>query len=210
LPNPLPPSPFTLKIMSDAASETQIRPAAQVMDDHSSIASYDEKEIHPRSKYRDYMNPRRRKYWYLCVPTTIVIVVLVVVLILFVAFPKIAQNTINGSSISVDSASISFENTNGGSVTKRDTPDANSTFILSMNSSLSHTGIFSATIKFDTISVYYNSNNSDILVNTVSIIYSKILSFVLMVSLAWYNGSSFHICLWWAWISFCQVTIRDQ
>ncbi|CAM0140292.1 hypothetical protein VKS41_005895 [Umbelopsis sp. WA50703] len=155
--------------MSDAASETQIRPAAQVMDDHSSIASYDEKEIHPRSKYRDYMNPRRRKYWYLCVPTTIVIVVLVVVLILFVAFPKIAQNTINGSSISVDSASISFENTNGGSVTKRDTPNANSTFILSMNSSLSHTGIFSATIKFDTISVYYNSNNSDILLGTMDL-----------------------------------------
>lgn len=152
--------------MSDAASETQIRPAAQALDDHSSIASYDEKQVQPRSKYRDYVNPRRRKYWYLCVPTTIIITILVVVLILFVAFPKIAQSTINGSSITVDSASISFANANGGSVAKRDAPDANSTFTLSMKSSLSHTGIFSATIKFDTVSVYYKSNDSEILVSS--------------------------------------------
>src|ERR1700731_4148022 len=104
--------------MSDAASETQIRQVHD-QDVRSSVVSYEEKPLH-QSKYRDYMNPRRRKYWYLCVPVTIVIVILVVVLILFVAFPKIAQNTINGSSISINSASITFGNQNGGSVSKRD------------------------------------------------------------------------------------------
>lgn len=144
----------TLK-MSDAASETQIRHAAHDHDNRSSIVSYEEK---PRlqSKYRDYMNPRRRKYWYLCVPTTIVITILVVVLVLFVAFPKIAQNTINGSSININSAQITFPNQNGGSISKRDGTDGNSTFNLAMESSLSNTGPFSATITFDTIDVYYN------------------------------------------------------
>ncbi|KAI9279037.1 hypothetical protein BC943DRAFT_298272, partial [Umbelopsis sp. AD052] len=100
------------------------------------------------------MNPRRRKYWYLCIPITIVIVVVAVVLALFVAFPAIAQNTINGSSINIQNAAISFGNT--GSVSKRDGTDGNSTFNLDMKSSLSHTGPFSATIAFDTIDVYYN------------------------------------------------------
>ncbi|KAI8579351.1 hypothetical protein K450DRAFT_288548 [Umbelopsis ramanniana AG] len=100
------------------------------------------------------MNPRRRKYWYLCIPVTIVIVIVVVVLALFVAFPAIAQNTINGSSINIQNADITFGST--GSVSKRDVTDGNSTFNLDMKSSLSNTGPFSATITFDTIDVYYN------------------------------------------------------
>jgi hypothetical protein len=138
--------------MSDAASDTQIRQAHAHDHDQSSVISYDEKPHH-QSKYRDYMNPRRRKYWYLCVPVTIVIVIVAVVLALFVAFPAIAQNTINGSHIDIQAASISFGST--GSVSKRDGTDGNSTFNLDMKSSLSHTGPFSATITFDTIDVYY-------------------------------------------------------
>ena len=116
------------------------------------------------SHYDDYSEKRpapkfyrRRKYWYICAPVTIAIVLLVVLLILFVGFPKIAQGAINGSSITVHTAQITFPDQTG-SVSKRDATDGNSTFILSMDSTLSNTGPFSATITFDEISVYFNDS----------------------------------------------------
>lgn len=173
--------------MSDAASDTQIRQAHAHDHDQSSIASYDEKPHH-QSKYRDYMNPRRRKYWYLCVPVTIVITVVVIVLILFVAFPAIAQNTINGSSIDIQAASISFGNT--GTVSKRDGTDGNSTFNLDLKSGLSHTGPFSATIVFDTIDVYYNDT---ILVSiNFLLIYCFVLGKILLLTFAFISSSLYN------------------
>jgi hypothetical protein len=131
--------------MADAVSEKHIEASEpSVYDD------YDEKKTTPKFY-------RRRKYWYICAPVTIAIVLLVVLLVLFVGFPKIAQNTINGSSITVHTAQITFPDQTG-TVSKRDTVDANSTFILSMDSSLSNTGPFSATIAFDEISVYFNDS----------------------------------------------------
>ncbi|KAG2183772.1 hypothetical protein INT43_006783 [Umbelopsis isabellina] len=131
--------------MSDAASETHMRP-----EDGSVYDEYNEKVPEKKKFYRN------RKYWYICVPVTIAIVLLVVLLILFVGFPKIAQSSINGSSITVNKAQITFTDSTGA-VSKRDATDGNSTFTLIMDGSLSNTGPFSATIDFDEISVYFNN-----------------------------------------------------
>jgi hypothetical protein len=136
--------------MADAVSERHIQASEPSVYDE-----YDEKR--PATKFY-----KRRKYWYICVPVTIAIVLLVVLLILFVGFPKIAQSSINGSTITVNNAQITFPN-QSGTVSKRDGMDGNSTFTLSMESDLTNTGPFSATITFDEISVYFNDS---ILVNT--------------------------------------------
>ena len=131
--------------MVDAVSERHVEPSEDSIND-----DYTEKQQKPRFY-------GRKKYWYICVPVTIAIVLLVVLLILFVGFPKIAQGAIDGSSINVNTAQISFP-TQTGSVSKRDNVDGNSTFTLTMNGSLSNTGPFSATITFDEISVYFNES----------------------------------------------------
>jgi hypothetical protein len=132
--------------MSDAASDTHMKP-----EDGSVYDDYSEKVPEKKKFYRN------RKYWYICVPVTIAIVLLVVLLVLFVGFPKIAQSAINGSSITVNNAQITFSEPTG-SVSKRSTNDGNSTFFLTMDGSLSNTGPFSATIDFDEISVYFNDS----------------------------------------------------
>ncbi|CAO3693098.1 unnamed protein product [Umbelopsis ramanniana] len=139
--------------MADAVSERHIQASEPSVYDE-----YDEKR--PATKFY-----KRRKYWYICVPVTIAIVLLVVLLILFVGFPKIAQSSINGSTITVHNAQITFPN-QSGTVSKRDGTDGNSTFILSMESDLSNTGPFSATITFDEISVYFNDS---ILLGTINL-----------------------------------------
>lgn len=111
---------------------------------------YAEKPAAP-AKRRFYKN---KKYWIICSIVTVIVVVVVVVLILFVAFPKIAQSTINHSGINVNQAQISFDAPAG---TELANADANSTFYMHMVSDLTNTGPFSADIEFEKdIQVIYN------------------------------------------------------
>lgn len=100
---------------------------------------------------------KNKKYWIICSIITVIVTVVVVLLILFVAFPKIAQSTLNHSSIQVNTAQITFD-APAGTVQKRDVGDANSTFYMHMVTDLKNTGPFSAQIQFeDNIQVIYNN-----------------------------------------------------
>lgn len=134
-------------------------PADQVAlrNDEGILEEYSEKAA-PPPKRKFY---KTKKYWIICSINTVIVVVVAVVLALYVIFPKVAQNIMNGSKIDVTSSDISFVKPDAlaNSVyTKRD-DDLNSTFYMSLGSSLSHTGPFSASIKFENpVHVYYNGS----------------------------------------------------
>lgn len=101
---------------------------------------------------------KNKKYWIICSIITVIIVVVVVLLILFVAFPKIAQSTLNHSKIEVNTAQISFQPPADSNVPPVAGADANSTFYMHMVTDLKNTGPFSADIKFeDNVEVLYNN-----------------------------------------------------
>lgn len=87
--------------------------------------------------------------------------VVAVVLALYVIFPKVAQNIMNSSKIDVTASDISFVKPDAlsNSVYSKRDDDLNTTFYMNLGSSLSHTGPFSATIKFhNPVKVYYNDS----------------------------------------------------
>ncbi|KAF9995184.1 hypothetical protein BGZ79_011136 [Entomortierella chlamydospora] len=111
----------------------------------------EEDEHHPDEfeEYDDVKQPtpqkfyRRKRFWYFCIPNTIVIVVVAVVLALYVIMPKIAQSLINKSSINLSQIDI----TNPGA-TSMD---------LVMQGNMEHTGPFHTDITFpEPISVTWN------------------------------------------------------
>ncbi|KAL0135826.1 hypothetical protein V8B55DRAFT_1171734 [Mucor lusitanicus] len=101
---------------------------------------------------------KNKKYWIICSIITVILVVVVVLLILFVAFPKIAQSTLNHSEIEVNTAQISFQPPADSNLQPVAGADANSTFYMHMVTDLKKTGPFSADIQFDdNIQVIYNN-----------------------------------------------------
>ncbi|CAO0800868.1 unnamed protein product [Mucor circinelloides] len=101
---------------------------------------------------------KNKKYWIICSIITVILVVVVVLLILFVAFPKIAQSTLNHSEIEVNTAQITFQPPADSNLQPVAGADANSTFYMHMVTDLKKTGPFSADIQFDdNIEVIYNN-----------------------------------------------------
>lgn len=124
-------------------------------DDEGIMEEYSEKAV-PPPKRKFY---KTKKYWIICSINTVIVVVVAVVLALYVIFPKVAQNIMNGSKIDITSSDISFVKPDvlTNSVYSKRDDDLNTTFYLNMGSALSHTGPFSATIKFENpIHVIYN------------------------------------------------------
>jgi hypothetical protein len=124
--------------------------------EHEIMEEYSEKQPPPKKRPL-YKN---KKYVIFCGISTVIIVVVVVVLALYVIFPKIAQSLLNQSNITVNAADITFTkpaDLDGNIYSKRDGDDLNTTFYMNLESSLSNTGPFSATIKFQNpVNVYYN------------------------------------------------------
>ncbi|KAH8549288.1 hypothetical protein BGW37DRAFT_469259 [Umbelopsis sp. PMI_123] len=147
--------------MSDAASITPARNHAEhLADDNGSISSNDANEYYEKApqKKRFY---RQKKYWIICGVVTAIVVLVVVLLIVFVFFPMIAQSIINGSQISVDSASISFSpptsNTNQKRQDATSVVNGNSSFYMEMVTGLSKTGPFPADLTFTSpVTISYN------------------------------------------------------
>ncbi|CAO3649856.1 unnamed protein product [Mucor hiemalis] len=101
---------------------------------------------------------KKKKYWIICSIVTVIVVVVAVLLILFVAFPKIAQSTLNHSKIEVKGAQISFEPPTDSGLQPIAGADPNSTFYMHMVTDLKNTGPFSAQIEFeDNVQVLYNN-----------------------------------------------------
>lgn len=126
--------------------------------DDQMMEEYSEKAA-PPPKPRFY---KRKRYWVICAIQTVIVTVVAVVLALYVIFPKVAQSLMNKSQIDVTAAGITFTKPNdltGTTYSKRDGDDMNSTFYMNMESDLSHTGPFSAKIKFhNPIQIFYNES----------------------------------------------------
>ncbi|KAI7873397.1 uncharacterized protein EV154DRAFT_94963 [Mucor mucedo] len=126
--------------------------------DDEMMEEYSEKAP-PPTKPRFY---KTKKYWIICSINTVIVVIVAVVLALYVIFPKVAQSLMNKSKIDVSAAAISFtkpESLTNAAYSKRDGDDMNSTFYMSMESDLSKTGPFHATIKFhNPVQIYYNES----------------------------------------------------
>ncbi|CAO3610276.1 unnamed protein product [Cunninghamella blakesleeana] len=119
--------------------------------DQNAFEDYSEKPP-PPTKKKFYKN---KKFLIPCGIVSAILIVVVVCLIVFVFFPMIAQSLMNQSGIDVNGAGITFNQQNQNQ--KRDSFDIQSTFFMSMDSSLSNTGPFAATISFhNPINVYYN------------------------------------------------------
>ncbi|RCI04658.1 hypothetical protein CU098_010147 [Rhizopus stolonifer] len=119
------------------------------------MEEYSEKAA-PPPKQKFY---KKKKYWIICSIITVIVVVVAVVLALYVIFPKIAQSLMNQSNIDITAADISFNKPDAltNSVYSKRSDDMNSTFYMNMESALSNTGPFYASIKFhNPVQVYYN------------------------------------------------------
>lgn len=127
--------------------------------EHDMMEEYSEKAASP-AKRRFY---KSKRYWVICSIINSIVIVAIVVLAVYVIFPKVAQSLMNQSHIDVNSADISFTKPgalDGQTYSKRDGDDLNSTFYLNMQSSLSNTGPFSASINFhNPIEVFYNNTS---------------------------------------------------
>lgn len=148
---------------------------AVVADDaayHNYSNAADEREYHDQSMMDEYSEKpapppkqkfyKKKKYWIICAIQTVIVTIVAVVLALYVIFPKVAQSLMNKSTIDVTAADISF--TKPGALensvySKRAGDDMNTTFYMSMDSKLGHTGPFSASIKFhNPIQIFYNDS----------------------------------------------------
>ncbi|EPB90640.1 hypothetical protein HMPREF1544_02550 [Mucor circinelloides 1006PhL] len=136
-----------------ANDETNLR-----NDDNDLMEEYSEKAA-PPPKQKFY---KKKKYWIICSITTVIVVVVAVVLALYVIFPKIAQSLMNKSKIDVTAAGITFTKPDALAnqvYAKRDGDDMNSTFYMNMESALSDTGPFHASIKFhNPVQIFYNES----------------------------------------------------
>ena len=123
---------------------------------HDMMEHYSEKPA-PPAKQKFY---KKKKYWIICAIQTVIVTVVAVVLALYVIFPKVAQSLMNKSTIDVTAADISFNKPgalDNSVYSKRDGDNMNTTFYMSMNSKLGHTGPFSAKINFhNPVQVLYN------------------------------------------------------
>jgi hypothetical protein len=137
----------------------------QSADDHRGLRDDDMMEEYsekasPPAKRKWYK--RSKKYWIICSVITVILVVVIVVLALYVIFPKIAQSLMNKSKIDVTAAGITFtkpEALTNSVYAKREGDDMNSTFYMNMESALSDTGPFHASIKFhNPVQIYYNES----------------------------------------------------
>ncbi|KAI9322513.1 hypothetical protein BX666DRAFT_2128544 [Dichotomocladium elegans] len=118
------------------------------------MEEYSEKALPPPPRKRFYKNKR---YWIICGVLSAIITLVVVLLAVFVFFPKIAQDIMNKSGISVNTAEISFVPPSSSINAKRQDTDMNTTFYMIMSSKLTNTGPFAADIKFhNPIDVFYN------------------------------------------------------
>jgi hypothetical protein len=126
--------------------------------DDGMMEEYSEKPV-PPPKQKFY---KKKKYWIICAIQTVIVTVVAVILALYVIFPKVAQSLMNKSTIDVTAANIAFTKPDAlaNSVyAKRAGDDMNSTFYMSMESDLGHTGPFHATIKFhNPVNIYYNDS----------------------------------------------------
>ncbi|KAF1802885.1 hypothetical protein V8B55DRAFT_1045444 [Mucor lusitanicus] len=122
------------------------------------MEEYSEKAA-PPPKQKFY---KKKRYWIICSITTVIVVVVAVVLALYVIFPKIAQSLMNKSKIDVTAAGITFTKPDALAnqvYAKRDGDDMNSTFYMNMESALSDTGPFHASIKFhNPVQIFYNES----------------------------------------------------
>lgn len=101
--------------------------------------------------------PRRRfykqkKYWIICSIITAIIVVVVVCLVVFVFFPMIAQSLMNQAGIDVDNAQITFNPPDN--LQKRDNLNMNTSFYMHMESKMSNTGPFPASLNSTILSMF--------------------------------------------------------
>ncbi|KAI9300876.1 hypothetical protein BJ944DRAFT_15990, partial [Cunninghamella echinulata] len=116
------------------------------------MEEYSEKPPPPQKK-KFYKN---KKYLIPCGIITAILIVVVVCLIVFVFFPMIAQSLMNQSQISLNAAEITFKEPQPQQNAKRDF-DIQKQFFMKMDSALSNTGPFHASIAFhNPIIVYYN------------------------------------------------------
>lgn len=145
-------------VVSDGAEHYYTSDDQRGLRNDQMMEEYSEKAA-PPPKTRFY---KTKKYWIICSIMTVIITVVAVVLALYVIFPKIAQSLMNKSQIDVTAAGITFTKPDALATTaysKRDGDDMNSTFYMNMESDLSHTGPFSAKIKFhNPIQIYYNES----------------------------------------------------
>lgn len=144
-------------VTSDGAEYHDTDEQGRLRDDEM-MEEYSEKAA-PPIKPRFY---KTKKYWIICSINTVIVVIVAVVLALYVIFPKVAQSLMNKSKIDVSAAGITFTKPaalDNAVYSKRDGDDMNSTFYMTMESDLSHTGPFSAKIKFhNPIQIYYNES----------------------------------------------------
>ncbi|KAF7727125.1 hypothetical protein EC973_007986 [Apophysomyces ossiformis] len=145
--------PMTSNNAADAHYHSTYRVEEGVMEE------YTEKPP-PPPKQKFY---KKKKYWIICSIISAIIILVVVLLAVFVFFPMIAQSLMNNAGISVQSAQITFtppnnlQQSNALALVKRDF-NPQTTFYMAMQSKLSNTGPFSASIKFQNpIQVYYNN-----------------------------------------------------
>ncbi|CAO3627222.1 unnamed protein product [Cunninghamella blakesleeana] len=116
------------------------------------MEEYSEKPPPPQKK-KFYKN---KKYLIPCGIITAILIVVIVCLIVFVFFPMIAQSLMNQAGINLNSADITFKQNDQTQNAKRDF-DIQKVFFMKMDSSLSNTGPFHASISFhNPIEVYYN------------------------------------------------------
>ncbi|KAI8070949.1 hypothetical protein BC940DRAFT_345179 [Gongronella butleri] len=98
---------------------------------------------------------KNKKFLISCGVISAIVVIVVVCLMIFVFFPMICQSLMNQAGVSVNAAQITFSQPSGQNA-KRDFNPQN-TFMMNMDSSLSNTGPFAATIKFhNPITIFYN------------------------------------------------------
>lgn len=87
---------------------------------------------------------KRKKFWIICTIITIVTCAIVIPIVLLLAFPQIAQMTVNGSSLSFSDVNITFPTYENS---KRDViANQNNSFTMSMSGSLGNTGPLGATV----------------------------------------------------------------
>ncbi|CAO3625583.1 unnamed protein product [Cunninghamella echinulata] len=122
--------------------------------DQTVLEEYTEKPPPPPAKKKFYKN---KKFLIPCGIISAILIVVVVCLVVFVFFPMIAQSLMNQSGISVNGAGISFTDQQQQNAKRDDIFDIQKQFFMSMDSSLSNTGPFHASISFhNPIVVYYN------------------------------------------------------
>ncbi|KAI8071000.1 hypothetical protein BC940DRAFT_365659 [Gongronella butleri] len=101
---------------------------------------------------------KNKKFLITCGVISAIVVIVVVCLMVFVFYPMICQSLVNQANINLNAAVITFSPPASASgAQKRETIDIQKQFFMQMDSGLSNTGPFSASINFhNPVNVYYN------------------------------------------------------